>query len=57
MENPLKTYIKGKISMIERDFGLRLSDVQKEHFYSLKSEIAVDNYARVLLRDYFNGME
>lgn len=57
MENSLKTYIKGKISMIERDFGLRLSDVQKEHFYSLKSEIAVDNYARVLLRDYFNGME
>ena len=57
MENSLKTYIKGKISMIERDFRLRLSDMQKEHFYSLKSEIAVDNYARVLLRDYFNGMK
>ena len=57
MENSIKTYIRMKISMIERDFRLRLSDVQKEHFYSLKSEIAVDNYARVLLRDYFNNMK
>lgn len=48
----LKSYIKGKIKMLERDFRIQLTSVERLHFYELKSEIAVDNYALTLIRAY-----
>ena len=45
----LKTYIKRKIRMLERDFWITLSQAEKDHFWSLASETAVDNYAKDIL--------
>ena len=40
-----------KIDILVEDFHLRLSDDEKNHFYSLHSELAVDQYAHKLLVD------
>lgn len=47
----LKTYIKKKIEMLEKDFCIRLTNTQIRHFYELKTEIAVDNYAIQVIAD------
>ena len=44
----MKAYIKEKISLL-RDFGITLNSEQLKHIKSLKTEIAVDNFAHDLL--------
>ena len=39
----IKAYKKMKLSMLS-DFCVKLTDEQKEHFDSLKTEIAIDNF-------------
>lgn len=46
---PLKDYIAAKLKMLHRDFKLDLDLEEILHMQSLKSEIAVDNYARDLI--------
>lgn len=48
-ELTLEEYIEEKISII-RDFGIYLTDEQTAYIKSLKSEIAVDNFARDILK-------
>ena len=45
----LKQHIRFKIRILQRDFGISLTDEQIDHMKSLTSEIQVDNYARTLL--------
>jgi hypothetical protein len=45
----LKQYIREKIRMLRKDFCIDLTDEQIAHMRSLKSEIAVDNYAHDLI--------
>ena len=45
----LKSYIKGKIKMLERDFRIYPTKEELAHFQELKTEIAVDNYALTLI--------
>lgn len=45
----MKKYIKEKISVL-KDFGIILTDEQLKHIRSLKTEIAVDNFAHDILR-------
>lgn len=47
----LKTYIKEKIKMLTdpRGFALKLTDADIQHFNELKTEIAVDNFARKII--------
>ena len=49
MHTTLEEYIDYKINILEDDFYLRLTSEQKAHMRSLKSEIAVDNYAITLI--------
>lgn len=51
----LAQYIEGKIRMLRNDFKVRINKQIIAHFYSLKSEIAVDNYAQTLLKEKFEG--
>lgn len=44
----MKEYIKEKISVL-KDFGIILTDEQLKHIRSLKTEIAVDNFAHDIL--------
>lgn len=46
----LLEYKKHKIKMLERDFCVSLTDEQREIINGLNSEIAVDRYARKLLK-------
>lgn len=48
-ELTLDEYMEEKIILI-RDFGIYLTDEQTAHIKSLKSEIAVDNFARDILK-------
>ena len=52
----LAQYIEGKIRMLRNDFKVRINKQIIAHFYSLKSEIAVDNYAQTLLKEKFDRM-
>ena len=45
----LKDYTKKKIQMLERDFYIYPTAEEIKHFYELKTEIAVDNYALTLI--------
>ena len=45
----LDEYKRNKIKMLKRQFCVRLTEEQEEHINSLKSEIAVDTYARSLM--------
>lgn len=47
----LKDYIDDKINMLENEFYLKLTDEEKAHFYDIRTEEAVDQYAHRLLRD------
>ena len=51
----LAQYIEGKIRMLRNDFKVRINKQIIAHFYSLKSEIAVDNYTKTLLKEKFEG--
>lgn len=44
----IKKYIKAKIQFLRREFCMNLTDEEIAHFYELKTEIAVDNYAHDL---------
>ena len=44
----LKTYIKGKIKMLRKEFHIRLTESEIQHLKSLQTEIAVDNYCHDL---------
>jgi len=41
----LKKYIKEKIRMLTKEFHFNLTNEELHHFYELKTEVAVDNYA------------
>lgn len=45
----MKQYIKEKIKLLKQ-FGITLTYEQEEHIRSLKTEIAVDNFAHDLLK-------
>lgn len=47
-EKTLEQYIEEKITMLKRDFKIRITPDDKDKFYDCKTEIAVDNYARSL---------
>ena len=49
-ERSLKKYIKEKEDMIVKDFKIRLSKAEKDHLYSLTTEISVDNFVRDIIR-------
>lgn len=44
-----KTYVKEKIRMLKKEFCIPVTSEEKEHFYSLKNEIQVDNYVKTLI--------
>ena len=46
---PLEKYIRTKLIILRRDFGLALDESEIKHMQSLKSDIQVDNYARDLI--------
>lgn len=46
-----KKYIEEKIDMLINEFYMKLTDDEIDHFYSLKTESAVDRYAHKLLMD------
>lgn len=53
---PLPKYIEEKIKLLTlgRSFGgfcIKLTETEIAHFHELKSEIAVDNYARQIFMD------
>lgn len=50
----MKQYIREKISLL-KDFGIRLNAEQLQHIRSLKTEIAVDNFAHDLLKPSYNS--
>lgn len=45
----LKEYIEYKIKILKKDFYLKLTDEEIEHFYTLNGAHAVDKYARDLI--------
>lgn len=46
---PLPQYIAHKISMLQSNFKLKLTEAEIAHMESLQTEIAVDNYAHSLI--------
>ena len=48
IKKTVKNYIKEKIEILKQ-LGIRLNDVQLNHIRGLKTEIAVDRYARDLI--------
>ena len=44
----LESYKRAKIRMLKNEFRIQLTEEQEEHINNLKSEIAIDNYARGL---------
>ena len=44
----IEKYIKAKIKFLEKQFCMRLSETEIDHFYELKTETEVDNYAHDL---------
>ena len=51
----LSVYKSTKIKMLERDFKVLLTPADRRHMDSLKSEIAVDQYARTLVKKRLGG--
>jgi len=47
----IKTYRKQKIRMLEKEFMVTLTPEEKEHFEILDNEIALDRYARSILKE------
>lgn len=50
-EKDLKKYIQNKLEMLEYEFFLKLTPLERYHFHELKTHLAVDQYAHTLLRD------
>ena len=50
----MKQYIKEKIKILKQ-FGITLNSEQLEHIRSLKTEIAVDNFAHDLLKPSYDA--
>lgn len=48
---PFEEYRERKISMLVNDFYLRLTDDEKDHFYTLETEVDVNAYAHKLLAE------
>lgn len=44
----LETYKKRKLSMLEKQFKLKLTEEDVDHMNSLSSEIEVDNFTKKL---------
>lgn len=51
MDAHLTRYIRNKIWMLENEFYLKLTNMEKYHFHELETEDAVDRYAHRLLVD------
>lgn len=45
----ISQYIKWKIKVLQRDFGIALSESDIKHMQSLTNEIQVDNFARTII--------
>ena len=52
----LKQYKKEKIKLLTREFGVHMSDKQKEHLNALTTEISIDNYALQLIFNHLDGV-
>lgn len=50
----LEKYKAQKIEMLQRDFGIPMTEEQIEHMNGLVSEMRVDAYARDLMRARFD---
>lgn len=48
-DRSLDSYKTHKIRMLKKQFYVPMTEEQEEYLNSLKSEIAVDNYARSLM--------
>ena len=46
----IKTYRKMKIKMLQEDFYINLTDEEKKRLNALKTEIAIDQYCRTLIK-------
>jgi len=46
----IKTYRTMKIQMLHKDFCINLSEEEKQHINSLKTEIAIDQFCRTLIK-------
>lgn len=54
----LTKYIDEKIDMLEKEFCMKLTARDKRHFYNLKSEYEVDQFAHTLfLKEDWEGKE
>ena len=51
----INTYIENKLDMLTEEFCFRLTSAEKRHMRELKTEISVDQYARVLFKKYLRG--
>ena len=47
----LKKYRKMKLDALN-DFGIEISDKEMYHFFTLKTEIAIDNYYIYMIQKY-----
>lgn len=54
MQLPIKAYRKAKMKMLEREFMIALKPVEKEHFETLQTEIAIDRYFRTIIQSRWN---
>ena len=50
-QKTVKDYITWKLSVLENEFYLKLTEFERCHFHELKSESAVDQYAHTLLAE------
>lgn len=46
----IKTYRKLKIKMLHDDFYINLAEEEKQHINTLKTEIAIDQFCRTLIK-------
>ena len=46
------SYIEKKIKMLKNEFHIKLTEEEKEHFWSLQTENEVDNYAHKMFLKY-----
>ena len=55
VSKPLKRYAKEKIDMIQNEFCIPLTYEQSEHFYGLRTESQVDQYAHDIILKGLKG--
>ena len=44
-------YIKAKVTMLEKEFKIRLTYAEKAHLEELKTQVAIDNAIRKIIMD------